>query len=121
MVSYSNAIQAGSLFLFHDLFPKARRILPACVYEYFNEQDGYVFLPFKHVGVYVDEDVPDSLIWVCRYWSFWCEVFDPLIMERHLCVDCVDIPPLIKTSFRQIVYERLCVHMQPLFDIDIIE
>jgi hypothetical protein len=58
---------------------RARRaILPGCVYEYFSEQDGYDFLPFKHVQlVYVDEDVPDSLIWVCRYCNFWCEVFDP--------------------------------------------
>jgi hypothetical protein len=94
VVNGYNVIQAGSLFPFHDMFPRARRILPACVYEYeyFNKQDGYIFLPFKHgtVGVYVDEDVPDSLIWVCHYCSFWCEVFDLLIMERHLCGDCVE-------------------------------
>jgi hypothetical protein len=77
----------GAVFPFHDVFPRARAILPGCMYEYFGEQDGYDFLPFKHVQLYVDEDVPDSFIWVCRYCNFWCEVFDPLIMERHLCVD----------------------------------
>jgi hypothetical protein len=65
-------------------FLRARGILYfislSSVYEYFNEQDGYEFLPFRHVEVYKDEVVPDSLIWVCRYCNFWCEVFDPLIM-----------------------------------------
>jgi hypothetical protein len=89
------------------------------VYEYFNHQDGYEFLPFKHVEVYEDGVIPDSLIWVCRYCSFWCEVFDPLIMERHLCVYCAAIPLEIKTSFRQIVYVRSCVHMKQLFNVDI--
>jgi hypothetical protein len=93
---------------------------PACVYEYFNdEQDGYDFLPFKQVKLYQNRDIPDSLIWVCRYCSFWCEVFDPLIMERHLCADCFAIPTETRTSFRRIVYERLRAHMQQLFDIDI--
>jgi hypothetical protein len=40
-------------------------------------------------------------------------------MERHLCADGVVIPPEIRTSFRQLVYERLCVHINQLFDIDI--
>jgi hypothetical protein len=112
-------IHVGAVFPFHDVFPRARAILPGCVYEFFSEQDGYDFLPFKHVQLYVDEYVPDSLIWVCRYCNFWCEVFDPLIMERHLCVDSVAIPPGIKTSFRQLVRDRLYVHMKQLFDIDI--
>jgi hypothetical protein len=101
------------VFPFHDVFPRARAILPGCVYKYFSD-----FLPFKHVQLYVDEDVPDSLIWVCRYCNFWCEVFDPLIMERHLCVECVAIPPEIKISFRQLVCDRLYVHIKQLFDID---
>jgi hypothetical protein len=59
--------QTGSLFLFlHDVYPRAIGILPACVYDYFNPHDGYEFLPFKHVNVYLDRDIPDSLIWVCR-------------------------------------------------------
>ena len=116
-----NVFQAGSLFPFDDVFPRARFILPGCVYEYFSEYDGYEFLPFKHVHIYRDGVVPDScsLIWVCRYCRFWCEVFDPLIMERHLCVDCVAIPQEIKISYRQLVFDRLCVHMQELFDISI--
>jgi hypothetical protein len=61
----------------------------------------------------------DSLIWVCRYCTFWCEMFDPLIMERHLCVDFVAIPPGIRTSFRLFVRERLCAHIKELFEIDI--
>jgi hypothetical protein len=44
------------------------------------------FLPFKHVQLYADEDAPDALLWVCRYCHFWCEIFDPLIMERHRSV-----------------------------------
>jgi hypothetical protein len=110
--------QTGSLFPFHDVFSRAIGILPACVYDYFNPQDGYEFLPFKHVNVYLDGDIPDYLIWVSHYCNFWCEVFDPLIMERHLCADCVVIPPEIRTSFRQLVYERVCVHIKQLFDID---
>jgi hypothetical protein len=103
------------------VFPNAIFILPACVYPYFNEQDGYEFLTIKHVDIYRDGVRPDlySLIWVCRYCRFWCQVFDPLIMERHLCVDCMAIPMDIRTFSRQIVYERLCVHMQQLFVIEI--
>jgi hypothetical protein len=89
------------------------------VYEYFSYQDGYEFLPFKHVEIYEDGVIPDTLIWVCRYCNFWCEVFDPLIMERHLCKDCVDIPTDIRTSFRIIVRERCCAHMKQLFNINI--
>jgi hypothetical protein len=76
-------------------------------------------LPFKPVKLYRNRDIPDSLIWVCHYCSFWCEVFDSLIMERHLCADYFAIPTETRTSFRQIVYERLRAHMQQLFDIDI--
>jgi hypothetical protein len=40
--------QMGSLFPFRHVFPRVRRMEPACVYEYFNdEQDGYDVLPFK--------------------------------------------------------------------------
>jgi hypothetical protein len=77
-------IHVGAVFpFFHDVFPRARSILPGCVYEYFSEQDGYDFLPFKHVQLYVDEDVPDSLIWVCRYCNFWCEVKNKNLYELH--------------------------------------
>jgi hypothetical protein len=34
-------------------------------------------------------------------------------------VDCVAIPPEIKTYFRLIVRERLCAHLKELFAIDI--
>ena len=114
-------LEAGSLFPFRSAFLRARFILPGCVYEYFSEHDGYEFLPFKHVHMYRDGVRPDSysLIWVCRYCSFWCEVFDPLIMERHLCVDCFAFPLEIKTSFRLIVRERLRAHIRDLFHIDI--
>jgi hypothetical protein len=83
--------------------------------------DGYDFLPFKHFGIYVDTVIPgtDTLIWVCRYCLFWCEMLDPLIMERHLCVDCFAVPLDIRTSFRAIVRERMCAHMKELFDINI--
>jgi hypothetical protein len=116
-----NVFNAGVLFPFQEVFLRARRILPGCMYEYFSEQDGYDFLPFKHVQLYKDGYAPDSdsLLWVCRYCHFWCEIFDPLIMERHLCVDCVDIPPSIKTSFRLTVFERSCTYMKQLFNIDI--
>jgi hypothetical protein len=41
-------------------------------------------------------------------------------MERHLCADCVVIPPPeIRTSYRQLVYERVCVHIKQLFNMDI--
>jgi hypothetical protein len=92
------------------------------VYEYFHELDGYEFLPFKHVQVYVDDDVSDSLIWVCpRYCNFWCEIIDPLIMdmERHLCVDCMVIPHETRNYFRQLLYKRMCVYIKQLFNIDI--
>jgi hypothetical protein len=104
-----------------DVFPIARKILPDCVYEYLHVLDGYEFLPFKHFEIYVDTISPenDSFIWKYCYCNFWCEMLDPLIMERQLCVDCVAIPPGIRTPFRLIVCERLCAHIKQLFDIDI--
>jgi hypothetical protein len=39
-----------------------------------------------------------------------CEVFDSLIMERHLCADCVVIPPEINIFFRQLVRESVCAY-----------
>jgi hypothetical protein len=46
-------------------------------------------------------------------------MFGPLIMERHLCVGCGAIPTDVRTSFRQIVNERMCVHINELFDFNI--
>jgi hypothetical protein len=116
-----NVFETGSLFPFRDVFPRAREILPDCVYEYFHVLDGYEFLPFKHFQIYVDTISPenDSRIWMCCYCNFWCEMFDPLIMEQHLCVDFFAIPPEVKTSFRLIVRKRLSAHVKQLFDIDI--
>jgi hypothetical protein len=108
------------MFAFHDVFPTAIEILPDCAYEYFHWLDGYEFLTFKHLQLFKHEHIPeegDSLIWVCRYCIFWCEMFDPLIMEQHLCVECMAIPLEIKTSFRQIVRDRLCAHLQKLFNV----
>jgi hypothetical protein len=45
-------IHVGAVFPFYDVFPRARAILPGCVYEYFSEQDGYVFLPFKRSSMF---------------------------------------------------------------------
>ena len=89
-----NVRELGSLFPFGDVFPRARFILPARVYEYFSEHNDYEFLPL-HLHLYRDGDRPDSysLIWVCRY----C-MFDPLIMDRHLCVDCMAIPIAIRNQ-----------------------
>jgi hypothetical protein len=56
---------------------------------------------------------------VYRYCNFWCEMFDPLIMKRLLCVDCFAILLEIRTSFRLIVCDRLCAYIKELFDIDI--
>ena len=105
--------ELGHLFSFTDVFPTAKCILPPCVYEYFNYEDGFKFLPFGHVELYEVES--NSLIWVCRYCNFWCEIFDPLIMERHVCVDCARIPPQTRDSFRRIVHERLIKHFEDLF------
>jgi hypothetical protein len=68
-----------------------RNITRYCVYEYFHVLDGYEFLPFKHFQIYVLDTISpenDSRIWMCRYCNFWCEMFDPLIMEQHLCIVC---------------------------------
>jgi hypothetical protein len=38
------------------------------------------------------------LVWVCRYCRFWCTMFDPLIIERHLCVDAWTVLPYRQKS-----------------------
>jgi hypothetical protein len=103
----------GAVFPFYDVFPRARAFLPGCVYEYFSEQDGYDFLPFKHVQLYFDEDAPDALLWVCRYCHFWCEIFDPLIMERHRSVCGLCSHPTFNKDFispSNCVREIVCPH-----------
>jgi hypothetical protein len=57
-----NILQTGSLYPFRSVFPRARFILPACVYPYFSAHDGYDFLPFKHVDLYRDGVSPDSYL-----------------------------------------------------------
>lgn len=36
-------LEAGSLFPFRSVFPRAIFILPGCAYAYFSEHDGYEF------------------------------------------------------------------------------
>jgi hypothetical protein len=62
----------------------------------------------------------DSLIWVCRYCLFWCEIFDADHGTASVAAWTVFVVPLdIRTSFHEIVHERMCAHMKELFDINI--
>ncbi len=74
--------EVGHLFDFQDVFtaPFVEVGTADCWDNYFNYRTGYYHLPFKHLRLFHVLN-SCSLVWTCRHCSYWCEMFDCVIME----------------------------------------
>ncbi len=95
--------------------------VPEVIHDYIAEDEGWKFLPYRHLKYFRCNYGGGSLhhVWSCVYCKFWCEIFDTDIMYLHLCRRYSRIPPNEREELRTATFERLRLQLQDIYDVSV--